>query len=153
MTPLRLPLHTNQSEKWQQRQEVCFVMINSPADSRRCLCHRVELSVAMSHYPHPANGRTRQIIHLPWWWHDASQVSSGEDWTACQSEDGEGEIRKIRYSSNCQTLNGLYRTAVKRFIISKSWLINIMTCISHLPFSFIVSSKLWFCEEYIHTYI
>lgn len=46
-------------------QEMCFVMINSPPDSRRCLCHRVEPSLAMSHYPRPANGRRRQIIHLP----------------------------------------------------------------------------------------
>lgn len=45
--------------------EMCPVMINSPPDSRRCLCHCVEPLVAMSYYPHPANGRRRQIIHLP----------------------------------------------------------------------------------------
>lgn len=45
--------------------EMCSVMINNRADSSRCLRHCVELSVAMSHYPHPANGRKRQIIHLP----------------------------------------------------------------------------------------
>lgn len=41
-----------------------FVMINTAPDSRRRMCHCLELWVAMSHYLCPANGRRRQIIHL-----------------------------------------------------------------------------------------
>ena len=56
-----------QSVRGSTAADMCFGMMNSPPDSRRCLRHRVELSVAMSHYPRPTNGRRRQIIHLPRW--------------------------------------------------------------------------------------
>lgn len=65
--------------------EMCFGMINSP-DSRWCLCHSVEPPVAMSHYPHPTNGRRRQIINLPWWWQSIPGLP-GTDWAAFQPED------------------------------------------------------------------
>lgn len=83
---------------------MCFGMINSPPDSRWCLCHSVEPPVAMSHYPHPTNGRRRQIINLPWWWHRAYQVSLGQTEQRFSRKTKDYKIRltvKRWFSSHC----------------------------------------------------
>lgn len=83
--------------------EMCFGMINS-LDSRWCLCHSVEPPVAMSHYPHPTNGRRRQIINLPWWWHRAYQVSLGQTEQLFSRKTKDYKIRltvKRWFSSHC----------------------------------------------------
>lgn len=64
--------------EWKAASENCFVMINSPPDSRRCLHCCAKLQVATSYYPCLANGRRRQIIHLPWWRRGTWEVSVGE---------------------------------------------------------------------------
>lgn len=65
-----------------------FVMINTAPDSRRRMCHCLELWVAMSHYLCPTNGRRRQIIHL----------LGGErgDWADPQSEDVRLYLKEFR---------------------------------------------------------
>lgn len=70
--------------EWKAASENCFVMINSPPDSRRRLHCCAKLQVATSYYPCLANGRRRQIIHLPWWRRGTWGLCRG-GWTACQS--------------------------------------------------------------------
>lgn len=69
-----------QIRKVRQRKatfENCSQMINILPDSRRSLHCCVKLQVAMSYYPCLANGRRRQIIHLPWWRRVPWEVSAG----------------------------------------------------------------------------